>query len=166
MWGMNKMFKIYSIILFITAPQFAHADQAIVDGKRVDSKTVEEYIQKLTSIPSVFERRDPFVKSGPPFTAPRREDEESPIASTELERHAVLEYKIIAVMLGDLYNRALILSPEKRTFIIREKDRLGNRRGIIKSISINSIQVVEKIKRQDGTRTTQEIALAVPQSRR
>jgi hypothetical protein len=46
--------------------------------------------------------------------------------------------------MGDVYNRALVGLPDKKVMIVREKDRLGNRGGVVMAIRREGV-VVEQV---------------------
>ncbi len=122
--------------------------------------TIEEFLQSLSSVQGVVVRRDPFQEAPPPYSVPgpavaavEVEDNNGPVAGAPLlERYAVSEYEVVAVLLGDQYPRALLRLPKdngpggQKVVIVKEKDKLGNRQGAIVRITLEGI-VVQQIQR-------------------
>jgi Tfp pilus assembly protein PilP len=112
-----------------------------------DSVSVEEFLQKLSSIPDLNSRRDPFIAADAPFVA-RRDVVESDVNSSApvLERYPLGKYEVVATLLGDQYPRALMRLPQEeknKVLIVREKDKIGNRGGVIRKILKDGIAVVQ-----------------------
>lgn len=141
----------------------ASAVGAADDGER--EITIEEFLQKLSTVPDVMGRRDPFVKAAPPFNAVVQGDEIIPNAPL-LERYPLKEYSVIAVLLGDKYPRALIRLPSRdksAVLIVREKDKLGNRGGIITRISKDGVTVLQSQRSPLGFVDKSEVLMRVGQ---
>lgn len=125
--------------------------------------TVEEYIQKFSSVPSVLDRRDPFIKATQPYAAAQQVPNEfANFPVTALQRHALSEYRVIAVMHGDSYSRALVATPDKKVIIVREKDRISKRFNLVKKITDNGLIVIERSKGPRGKMVEREQSLAIP----
>jgi len=155
-----KNIIIFIFILCSFVPVLtAHALAADPPGP--DSNlTVEEFLQQLSSVPGIFSRKDPFVSAPPPFDIVRQDSpkKEAPI----LERYPLGDYSVVAVMSGSKYPRALVKIPNtEQVLIVREKDKLGNRRGVIKKIDRLGLTVAEKQKNPFGHIEEQEVVLGV-----
>lgn len=128
--------------------------------------TIEEFLQKLSTVPDVVTRRDPFIKAPPPFSVVTQGDEIVPNAPL-LERYPLKDYSVIAVLLGDKYPRALIKLPSREkgaVLIVREKDKLGNRGGIITRISKDGVTVLQSQRSPLGFVDKSEILMRIGQS--
>jgi Tfp pilus assembly protein PilP len=67
------------------------------------------------------------------------------IARTELESYPVESFKLVGVLTGPDRMRAMILTPNAKTFFVSERTKIGVRGGIIRKIDTDSIRVREKI---------------------
>lgn len=167
---LRRSSNLFSSLCFIFLLLFAasmdlFAEEA-VNAEKNEKKDLsyEELLQSLTSLPAVITRRDPFSKVGMPIPAIAafyREDDAPNMSAPELERYASTQYKVIATLMGDVYARALVRTPEKKVLILREKDKLGNKRGIIKSITRSGIVLVESIPRPSGVIEKKTVSLPV-----
>lgn len=131
-------------------------------------KPLAEQLQSLSTIANLSQRRDPFAKSPSPFKPPVVEQAPTPSAPTEapinmnapeLERYPSSQYKVAAILLGDVYPRALVRSPENRVFVVRENDKLGKNKGHIKQITEGVILIREEIKSAAGAIERNDIRL-------
>ncbi len=121
--------------------------------------TIEEFLQKLSTVPGVVGRKDPFVKAMAPYLALL--PQETFLPQSDLERYDLKDYKITAVLLGDVYSRALVMMPNKKTMIVREQDHLGNRGGVVTKISRNGVVVQQIHKSFRGASNKTEVTLPV-----
>ena len=158
-----------ALLLFLTAPALA-ADTPADPGAEKKEMTIEEFLQSLSTIPGVVMRKDPFVEVGPPFEIPKAEvvvDENAPTPGAPvLERYAITEYEVVAVLLGDQYPRALLRLPKEggraaKVVIVRESDKLGNRKGVIKQITPEGLVVQQAMRSKHGFVDKTEVLLKV-----
>lgn len=80
--------------------------------------------------------RDPFKE--PPSS-------EVTEVKSDLERYAVTDFKVVAVITGPLRMRAMIVSPDSKTHYVSEKMKIGLRDGVIVKITTKTIVVREKV---------------------
>lgn len=126
--------------------------------------TIEEFLQKLSTVPDVTTRRDPFVKAPPPFNLVQVNADEIVPSAPVLERYPLKEYNILAILLGDRYPRALVRLPQRengKVLIVREKDKLGNKGGIITRISKDGVTVLQSIRSPLGFVDKTEIIMRI-----
>lgn len=90
----------------------------------------------LSSIENVKQMRDPFH---PPLIFTR------PTSKSELEQFPTTQYTIVAVITGPRKLRALITAPSGKNYVISEKDKIGQREGVVKKITTEWIRVQEKV---------------------
>jgi len=64
---------------------------------------------------------------------------------SELERYAVTDFKLVAVITGPLRMRAMIVAPDAKTHYVSEKMKIGLRDGVIVKITTKSVIVREKV---------------------
>ncbi len=127
-----------------------------------DAVTIEDFLQKLSTVPDVTTRKDPFVSPTAPFEALRVADVTSnaPI----LERYPISQYTVVATLLGDQYPRALIRLPDQekgKVLIVREKDKLGQNGGVISKIVNDGLIVQQSIKTPLGFVEKSEVVLRI-----
>jgi hypothetical protein len=139
-------------------------------GKEV---TIEQFLQSLSTIQGVVARKDPFVEVAPPFEVPAPEtavgDDNGPVMGAPvLERYQLAEYEVVAVLLGDKYPRALLRLPKdggggagKKVVIVKEGDKLGNRKGVIKQITSEGLIIQQAQRSKHGFVDRTEVLLKV-----
>jgi hypothetical protein len=154
------------LALFAAAvPLSAHSAVAAPADDEGGGETVEDYLQKLSTIPDVVNRKDPFIQAAAPFTVPKDVLSEGVDMSVPvLERYPVSKYEIVATLLGDQYPRALLRLPKEekgKVLIVREKDKLGNKGGIITKILKDGVSVVQKTRSPLGFIDKQETMIRV-----
>jgi hypothetical protein len=127
--------------------------------------SVEEYLQKLSTVPGVVGRKDPFVKFGPPFEIPPPpEEDRANLGAPVLERYPLTKYSVVATLLGDQYPRALVrLPPEEKgqVLIVKEKDKMGNKSGLVSKITQDGIVVSEKRKSAVGKLQQEDVVIRI-----
>lgn len=124
--------------------------------------SIEEFLQKLSTVPDVTSRRDPFVIPIAPYQLDVGEKNTN--ATPVLERYAVHQYSVVATLLGNEYPRALIKLPKtegERVLIVREKDRLGTNSGVVVGIQKDGIMVRQTQKSPLGVIDTADIFLRI-----
>lgn len=127
-----------------------------------ENVTIEEYLQKLSTVPEVTSRRDPFVVPMAPYQLELGERNGSP--APVLERYEVHQYTVIATLLGNEYPRALVKLPDSekgKVLIVKEKDRLGTNSGVIVAIERDGIKVRQTQKSPLGVVESNDILLRI-----
>jgi hypothetical protein len=163
-----RFIPAFSLIAFL-ACGFARAEDAPAAGK---DATIEEFLQSLSTVKDVVTRRDPFAEFPPPFETPHAtnmgdSDPNAPDMSAPiLERYTIAEYEVVAVLLGDLYPRALLRLPgegggNRKVVIVKEADKLGNRKGVISKITLEGIYVQQAQRSAHGFVDKTEVLLKV-----
>lgn len=166
--------------MILRSPLFwlALAATAIAPGARADDSgkeiTIEEFLQQLSTVQGVVQRKDPFAEMAPPFEMPRAaeqsDDPNAPVLGAPvLERFATSDYEVVAVLLGDKYPRALVrLPPEspkdatnRKVVIVKEGDKLGNRKGVISKIVLEGVIVQQAVRGPHGFVDKSEVLLKV-----
>lgn len=126
--------------------------------------TIEEFLQKLSTVPDVVSRKDPFIQAPPPFEIPKSLDAGINMAAPVLERYPARDYGVVATLLGDQYPRALLRLPQAekgKVLIVKEKDKLGNRSGVITKITREGIVVLQTQRSSLGFVDKTEVILSV-----
>lgn len=129
-----------------------------------------EDLQSVSTIKDVMKRRDPFLRAASPYKpaveavveapAERPMDAIDPNAP-DLLRYPSSQYRVLAILLGDIYPRALLGTPDRKVFVVREKDKIGNRQGYIRRIQEGAITVVEETKTSSGALDRSETRLGI-----
>lgn len=84
-----------------------------------------------------------YKKFRDPFKQPTVSETE--IQRSDLERFAVADFKVVAIITGPLRMRAMIVAPDSKTHYIAEKMKIGIRDGIVVKITTKTIVVREKV---------------------
>jgi hypothetical protein len=160
---------------FLSLPGFA-ADEGAAPaeaGKEGKEMSIEEFLQSYSTVPGVVYRRDPFADFAPPFTDPKTANSETPaedpfapnMSAPPLERYPISDYEVVAVLLGDQYPRALLRLPgdggSRKVVIVKENDKLGNRKGVISKIVLEGIIVQQAQRSAHGFVDKTEVLLKV-----
>lgn len=118
--------------------------------------SIEDFLQNLSSVPGVVLRRDPFVELKNPYK--NSDFSEAMMSAPIMERYPLDSYRVIATLIGDKYPRALIKvtggtvdkADQNRVLIMRERDKLGNRGGIINQITRDGVMILQSKKSNLG----------------
>jgi hypothetical protein len=143
-------------MIYLLLPLFA---LAATDQEAV---SIEEFLQKLSTIPDVVTRKDPFVSPIAPFEALRSSDVSS--NAPVLERYPISQYTIVATLLGDKYPRALVRLPAQegsKVLIVKEKDKMGQNGGVISKILGDGLVVQQSIRTPLGFIEKSEVVLGI-----
>jgi len=158
----NKFsYYLLCVIVLCFAIYFIFPSPVIAKPQAPQEKeiTIEEFLQQLSSVPFILSRRDPFSKVLPPFEA-SRSDSLLAMSASVLERYPLGDYQLVAILIGDIYSRALVKIPESgKIMIVREKDKLGNRGGVIKKITKTALLIEENKKNDAGFVDRTEVQL-------
>lgn len=149
----ERLLLLLSTSLIVPALVHAQGSEKVIEA------SIEDFLQNLSTVPKVLDRRDPFEESKPSFIKEEKLDngigEAMAITANDelppLERYPAEQYRVKAVLLGDKYPRALVLAPNGGTAIVKESARLGDKNGVIERIDRTGIQVLEKIKNTFGS---------------
>ena len=98
-------------------------------------------------------KRDPFK---PAVTAPLPSDKKAgpvitktgdqlPIQSYETEK-----FKVVGIITGIKENRALLVDPGGKAYVVRQGMAVGSSEGVVAKVNLNSVEVVEKFRDDDG----------------
>ena len=144
------------------------------DAPGTKDKSIEDFLQEHSTVKEVVQRRDPFAEFPPPFETPRsglnsEPDPNAPdMGAPILERYTIAEYEVVAVLLGDQYPRALLRLPgeggqasSRKVVIVKEADKLGNRKGVISKITLEGIYVQQAQRSAHGFVDKTEVLLKV-----
>lgn len=145
---------------------------ALPAADREENMTIEEYLQKLSTVPDVVNRKDPFIPAAAPFEVPREltpSNDGINMSAPVMERYPLKSYEVVATLLGDQYPRALVRLPKEennKVVIVREREKLGNKGGVIKRIIKEGVSVSQKTRSPLGFIDNVETLLRVGMSER
>ena len=156
----SKIFAYVPIFLLgFLPPAHAQEGESGEVPSTEESMSVEEFLQRLSSVRKVLNRRDPFEQNKPSYV--KEDDQQSLIGEAKvemnneelppLERFPVEAYTVKMILVGDRYPRALLQIPRGGKAIVEEKMRLGDKNGIIEKIDRNGLTVTEKIRNNFGS---------------
>lgn len=156
---MKMNIKIIKILLvfWTFAPVFLRAqsdpNQKLKEQEGISS---EDYLQRLSSIRKVLERRDPFDS---PKASIETEGKESSIPV--LQRYPVEKYVLKAVLVDGKRSRALVQVPEGGMAIVHNNERLGDGGEVIKRIDRGGVVIIRRVKNNFGSYDTLEVNLRI-----
>lgn len=67
------------------------------------------------------------------------------VRKTDLEQYPIESFKLVAVLAGLAKYRAMVQAPDGKTFVVIEGVKIGNKDGLVKKITENSVKVSEKV---------------------
>lgn len=144
---------VFMLLLFFYAGSARAAEKEI---------SIEEFLQELSTVPGVAFRKDPFIEAPPPFEIPKADG--SSLSAPVLERYPVNAYAVVAVLLGEQYPRALLRLPASeggKVVIIKERDKLGNKSGVVSKIAKDGLTVMQNQRSPLGFIDKTEVKLSV-----
>jgi len=87
---------------------------------------------------------DDLLKMRDPFKRPFLEVKKG-TPKHELENYALDSLKLTGILTGPVRMRAMLLTPDGKTFIVSEKTKIGTRNGEIRRITSESVHVRENV---------------------
>jgi Tfp pilus assembly protein PilP len=111
-------------------------------------------IAKIEISKEILKQRDPFKK--PIISVPK----DGP--QTDLEVFPLEKFQMLGVMTGGEHLRAMVLAPNGKTYFVQEKMTIGDRKGIIKRITDQQIQVRERVVNVLGIEETVNSTIDLP----
>jgi Tfp pilus assembly protein PilP len=102
----------------------------------------------------LLKMRDPFRKPDVIAKAAKPKN--------DLEQYPVHEFKLAGVVTGPGKMKAMLLAPNGKTYFVSENEKLGDKRGVIKKITPEMIQVQERLINLLGAEETTLSELHLP----
>lgn len=113
----------------------------------------------------------PFITEAPPVAA-KQQGPAAPLVKTgklgdilPIQAYDVTKFKVSGIITGAKENRALIIDPAGKGYVVRQGMRIGNNDGHISRISASAIEVVEQFKDENGRQKKKTIKLTMPQKK-
>ena len=133
-----RLFTCFFSLALTLVSVFALAEQAPPQQESVaNDLTVETKKEVQKIIPEeLLKLRDPFKRPQKMIAHAQ--------PKSELEMYSVADFKLLGVVTGPEKIKAMILAPNGKTYFVAENQKLGDKKGIIKKITSDKVQVVEK----------------------
>jgi Tfp pilus assembly protein PilP len=141
--GIKKLI-IFLIIIIIISPVFSSKAQESEKTDIVNTQVLSQ--QKPLYSPQG--NRDPFR----PFIKIVEQKEAKSQVSTLLppiKRYSLDQYRLVGILWSEQQPKAMIVDPEKNTYVLRIGDEIGNSQGRIIEVRNNGILVEERIQLED-----------------
>ncbi len=110
------------------------AAKKVVPSEAKEEEKKEEFVYVIKG------RRDPFV----PLSKIRRPIKENTEPATPLERYDLPQFKLIGVIVGKGDPKAMVVSPDGKSYILNKGMKIGKNNGVILDINGDAIVVEEK----------------------
>jgi type IV pilus assembly protein PilP len=111
-------------------------------------------------------RKDPFKAFVPPQAAGTKPAEATRRANLlPIQSYDVSKFKIAGIIIGIKENRALIIDPAGKGYVVKQGMPLGNNDGEISRITSTSLEVVESFRDDNGHLRKRTIKLTLPQKK-
>lgn len=115
-------------------------------------------------------RTDPFKPYGQELPAPPKAGLAQPSAAPSadalpIESFEVSKFRVVGIITGLVENRAQVIDPNGKSYVVQRGMVIGNNRGRISRITANSIEVVESFKDDSGRTRKRTIVLTLAKKR-
>lgn len=144
-------------------PQQAAKTQLPVQKQPSSAKIAENVLPQL----DFKTKKDPFK----PFVSAPAASAKGPTPGSRreevlpIQRYEVTKFKISGIIVGLKENRALIVDPTGKGYVVKEGMPLGNSDGRITRITSSSIEVLEQYREETGHSRKRTIKLTLPQKK-
>jgi len=154
-YNLGKTFLVLGLSWFIQSNLLAETGHEVDTAIGTPGIVGVETVVPEKSVKELLLMRDPFKR---PEETPQEKEE----ARSELEKFSVESVRLVAVLSGMSRLRAMIATPDGKTYFIAEKAKIGMRGGSVIKINPNSVLVREKIANIVGQEETVETLLKLP----
>jgi type IV pilus assembly protein PilP len=110
-------------------------------------------------------RKDPFKpfviaeKSGKPFSSVKSAD------LLPIQTYETSKFKVVGIVVGLKENRALVIDPAGKGYVVKPGMLIGDSDGKITKITATTIDVVEKYRDETGRIKSRTVKLTLPQKK-
>lgn len=128
------------VVLLLSSHAFGNEDNQLNEEANVNAvlgEAIDETLPDVLTAEMIAQLRDPFKipalavsKTGP---------------RTELEMISLSEFRLTGVMTGGKSNRAILVGPKNKTYMVSRRDRIGLRNGKIIEIRPDALVIQESI---------------------
>lgn len=119
-------------LLFMTLLASAQQPTEIKSENSVENK------EDALTLQGSLNFRDPFKKFTPKDDGIRTD-------TPEIQRYAIESFKLVGVISGTKKNKAMLSGPDGKLHIVTENLKIGNRKGVVKSIEPGIVKIEEKV---------------------
>ncbi len=127
------------------------SDQALTDQLTQQQETEKDYVYDPTGKRNPFQ---PFIVTQTPVTPI-----EQNIPLTPLQKYDLSQLKLVAIIVGEVGNKALLEDAEGKGYIVEKGTYVGRNFGKVKSITKDSLIIEERFKDYMGEVKTRDIVL-------
>jgi len=154
------------------APAHPAPAQQVKDAKPQQVKPVQKQVSSALTLPlapvnqfDFSNKKDPFK----PFALVKAP--QAPAADNSLKRvrnalpiHSfdVNQFRLIGIVTGDSQNKALVVDPNGKGYVIKVGMTIGKNEGLITSITNSGVDVVEQFRDDNGRVRKETIKIALP----
>lgn len=129
--------------------------------------------QSTVSIPAInstsldfVNRKDPFK----PFATAKPEPEKGvgSLRSGDLlpiQSYEVSKFKVVGIIVGLKENRALVIDPSGKGYVVKKGMLIGDSDGRIERITATTIDILEKYRNESGRIKSRTVKLTLPQKK-
>jgi type IV pilus assembly protein PilP len=114
--------------------------------------------EKAKFLYKVEDRRDPFV----PLTEIRKPGENKDEPETPLQQYDLAQYRLIGVIMGVGEPRAMVVAPDRKSYVLSKGIKIGKNHGVVVEISEEVIRVEETFYDFSGNVRTSIQEIVVP----
>jgi type IV pilus assembly protein PilP len=148
------------------APQVRHLAPALAP--------VQKQLSSASALPAPFDfrnRTDPFKPYAPVAATPapvQAKGEQPAVPAGDqlpIQSFEVSKFKVAGIIAGLKENRALILDPNGKGYVVQQGMLVGSNNGVISRITASSVEVVERFKDEKGKTRKRTIMLTLAKKR-
>jgi type IV pilus assembly protein PilP len=109
-------------------------------------------------------KRDPFRPFAAVKPVPVYEPKAQKVLKEEIPIHSydVSQFKLIGVVTGDRENRAMVIDPARKGYVLKVGMTIGKNEGRITAITADGIDVLEQFRDDNGKIRKERIRLSLP----
>jgi type IV pilus assembly protein PilP len=151
-------------------PPYKHSPQAKPAGG--PALPVQKQLSSATASKTQLDfrtRTDPFKPFAAVVAAPTVKDEQQRSRPTAdllpIQTFEVGKFKVAGIIAGLKENRALLIDPNGKGYVVQEGMLIGNNDGRISRITASSVEVVERFKEDNGRVRKRTIVLSLAKKR-
>ena len=135
---------------------------------------VQKQLSSAAALPAPFDfhnRTDPFKPYAPvaatPAPVPAKGGQPAVPAGDQLpiQSFEVSRFKVAGIIAGLKENRALIIDPNGKGYVVQQGMLVGSNNGVISRITASSVEVVERFKDEKGKTRKRTIMLTLAKKR-
>ncbi len=114
------------------------------------------------------QRTDPFKQYAPVEAPPVVTGQPTSRNSADMlpiQSYEVSKFKVVGIVAGLKTNRALLVDPNGKGYVVQEGMEIGSNEGRITRITANAVEVVERFKEDNGRYKKRKVVLTLAKKR-